>query len=382
MKILIAPDSFKDALTAPAACEAIRRGVLRALPMAEVQLFPLADGGEGTAAVLAWHLGGELVQVTVSDPLLRPVEAQYFRFGEMAFVEMAQASGLQRLGLCERNPLKTSTFGTGELILDALKKGARHIHLAIGGSATNDAGMGMAAALGWRFLAKNGAELAPIGENLAKVYRLVPPDALPNFLVIPEGNANPQFTVLCDVTNPLHGPQGAAHVFAKQKGADEAAVAMLDEGLRRFSGVVAAALGHDFSQQPGAGAAGGLGFGAMAFLGAAVRPGAAAVMELVGFEEVVKKADLVITGEGRLDGQTRHGKLVAVICQKAKMAGVPVVAICGAVDATDAEVAALGLAKAVQLRLPGETLAASLSRTQNALAEMASNILKTMQLQK
>ncbi|MBK9017486.1 MAG: glycerate kinase [Saprospiraceae bacterium] len=175
MKILIAPDSFKDALPALAVCEAIRRGVVRAMPGADVQIFPLSDGGEGTAEVLNWHLGGELVEVAVSDPLFRPIEAHYFSFGKMAFVEMAQASGLQLLRQDERNPLKTSTFGTGELVLDAILRGVSEIYLAIGGSATNDAGMGMAAALGWRFFAKNGTELAPIGENLGKVYRLEPP---------------------------------------------------------------------------------------------------------------------------------------------------------------------------------------------------------------
>lgn len=336
-----------------------------------VQIFPLSDGGEGTAKVLNWHLGGELVGVAVNDPLFRPVVAHYFSFGKMAFVEMAQASGLQLLRQEERNPLKTSTFGTGELVLDAIRRGVSEIYLAIGGSATNDAGMGMAAALGWRFFAKNGIELAPIGENLGKVYRLEPPDALP---------PNPQFTVLCDVTNPLYGPTGASQVFAPQKGADATAVQLLDDGLKHFSTVVAQTFGKDFSQKAGAGAAGGLGFGAMAFLGAVVRSGASTIMELVGFEEVIENMDLVITGEGKLDGQTSRGKLVGAVCEKANAAGVPVVAICGEVEATQAEVVALGLKQAIGMRLPGEPLANSIARTTIALEDSAYNLLKTMQL--
>jgi glycerate 2-kinase len=371
LNILIAPDSFKDALSAIEVCKAIERGARRALPTAEVQLFPLADGGEGTAEVLAWHLPGELVKAQVHDPLLRPVEAQYFSFGKMAFVEMAEASGLQRLEVGERNPLKTSTFGTGELLRHAMENGAEEVFLAIGGSATNDAGMGMAAALGWRFLDKNGKELAPVGENLDRVMTIVPPQ--------PKSEArNPTWKVLCDVTAPLYGPSGAAYVFAKQKGADDAVVEQLDAGLRHFAGVVERQLGKDFSQVPGAGAAGGLGFGAMAFLGASVQSGAETILQLTGFESFVKKADLIITGEGRLDRQTGQGKLLAAICRKAKQYNVPVVAICGAIEAIEAELSLLGLMKALQIRRPGEELEAAISRTIFALEDLAYNLLKTI----
>ncbi|MBK9017485.1 MAG: glycerate kinase [Saprospiraceae bacterium] len=186
--------------------------------------------------------------------------------------------------------------------------------------------------------------------------------------------------MLCDVTNPLYGQQGASQVFAPQKGADAAAVQLLDDGLKHFSIVVARTFGKDFSQKAGAGAAGGLGFGAMAFLGAVVRFGASTIMELVGFEEVVKDVDLVITGEGKLDGQTSRGKLVGAVCEKANAAGVPVVAICGDVEATQAEVLALGLKQAIGMRLPGEPLANSIARTTIALEDSAYNLLKTMQL--
>lgn len=379
MKVLIAPDSFKDALPAILVCEAIRRGVVRTLPKAEVQIFPLADGGEGTAAVLNWHLGGEMVKLEVSNPLFRPTLAQYLSIQKKAghslvYVEMAEASGLQLLRPAERNPLKTSTYGTGELIKEALKCGAKELFLAIGGSATNDAGMGMAAALGWQFFDKNGLPLLPTGENLIKVQSILAPPHLHSISV--------STTVLCDVANPLCGPNGAAHVFARQKGANDAVVHLLDAGLRHFSEVVAQTIGRYFSQEPGAGAAGGLGFGAMAFLGASVRSGAETIMEIVGFEEALKTAGIVITGEGKLDGQTRHGKMVATVGQKAKTAGIPVVAICGVVDATAEELDKLGILKAMQLKKQGESLESSISRTGTALEKAAEMILKAIDLPK
>lgn len=379
MKVLIAPDSFKDALPAIQVCEAIQRGVVRALPEAQVQIFPLADGGEGTAAVLNWHLGGEMVKLEVSDPLFRPTQAQYLSMQKkaghsLAYVEMAEASGLQLLHPAERNPLKTSTYGTGELIKEALKCGANELYLAIGGSATNDAGMGMAAALGWQFFDENGQPLLPTGENLIKVHSILAPPHLHSISV--------PTTVLCDVTNPLCGPNGAAHVFARQKGANDAAVQQLDAGLRHFSDVVAQAIGRYFSQEPGSGAAGGLGFGAMAFLNASVRSGAETIMDIVGFDEALKTADIVITGEGKLDGQTRHGKMVATVGQKARTAGVPVVAICGVVDATAEALDEMGILKAMQLKNQGESLQSSISRTGTALEKAAELILKAIMLQK
>ncbi|MCC6726561.1 MAG: glycerate kinase [Saprospiraceae bacterium] len=371
MKVLLAPDSFKDCLTALAVCEAMERGVKRALPSANVQFFPLADGGEGTAEVLAWHLGGELVEVSVNDPLFRPVRANYLRAGNLAFVEMAQASGLQRLGVGERNSLKTSTFGTGELIRHAVAHGAEEVCLAIGGSATNDAGMGMAAALGWQFLDENGKELLPIGGNLQSVASVVAPNKQSEI-------ENLKVVVLCDVNNPLFGPRGAAHVFAEQKGADAAAIERLDKGLWHFSDIFAKQTSGDYALLPGAGAAGGLGFGAMAFLNAQLRSGAERILQLTDFEDFVKQADLILTGEGRLDAQTGHGKLLAAICRTANRNGVPVVAICGSVEATEREVKALGLATAIGIREPGEPLEAAIARSAKALEELAYNVLKPM----
>jgi glycerate kinase len=380
MRILLAPDSFKDSLSALAVCEAIKAGILAASPNEEVRLFPLADGGEGTVDILHWHLGGEKIGMQVHDPLFRPVGARFFLYPKasgkkIAFVEMAQASGLQLLTAEERNPLKTSTFGTGELVLEAIRRGATELYLTIGGSATNDAGMGMAAAMGWQFLDENGVELRPIGENLGLVAKVQAPSTN-----LAPSVSLPNIQVLCDVDNPLFGPNGAAHVFAPQKGAGKATVQRLDEGLRQFSKAATQALGHDFAQQKGAGAAGGLGFGAMAFLGAKMAPGADTVMQLTGFEAVAQQMDLIITGEGKLDAQTGSGKLVSSLAKTARKLGVPVGAICGSVEASEAELQAMGLSFAVQLKKTGEPLSKSIAKTAERLHEAAHNVLKTMQL--
>lgn len=351
-------------------------GILAASPNEEVRLFPLADGGEGTVDILHWHLGGEKIAIQAHDPLFRPVGARFFLFphqggGKVAFLEMAQASGLQLLSAEERNPLKTSTFGTGELVLEAIRRGATELYLAIGGSATNDAGMGMAAAMGWRFLDENGVGLRPIGENLGHVAKVQAPSTN---LVLPVVH------VLCDVDNPLFGPNGAAQVFAPQKGANKEAVQRLDEGLRHFSELVSLAIGRDFAQQKGAGAAGGLGFGAMAFLGATMAPGADTVMQLTGFEEVATQMDWIITGEGKLDAQTGSGKLVSRLAATARKLGVPVGAICGNIVASEKDLQALGLSFAIQLKKTREPLSRSIAQTAERLREAAYNVLKTMQL--
>lgn len=338
MKILIACDSFKDALPALEACQAIGRGLGKALPGAELTLFPLADGGEGTAEILTWHSRGRRIGLEVSGPLFRPVAAAYgfSGDGQTAFIEMAAASGLPLLNPDERNPLLTTTFGTGELIRDAIGRGARRILLGIGGSATNDAGLGMAAALGYQFLDENEEALPPVGASLGRVRGIDGSRAW----FSPE---SVKVEVLCDVDNPLYGEQGAAFIYAPQKGADDAAVRELDAGLRHFARLLEEKFGRGFADIPGAGAAGGLGAGAMAFLGATLRPGIEAVMELTGFDSRLPDTDLVITGEGKIDRQTLHGKLIYGIARRAQAQGVPVIALCGALPASPEEVEAIGL---------------------------------------
>lgn len=357
MRILIAADSFKDALSASGVCRALANGIRRAQPGASVTEFPLADGGEGTYDVLTVHLGLHTVLADTVDPLFRPMQAPYglSADGRTAFVEMAKASGLPLLRREERNPLHTTTLGTGLLVADALRRGATRTVLAIGGSATNDGGIGMAAALGWRFLDTGGRKLSPTGAALRHIARILPPET---------PALSEQVDVICDVTNPLFGPDGAASVYGPQKGADAGAVALLDAGLQHLSRLVEQQLGRPgLAHIPGAGAAGGLGFGALAFLDATLRRGIEVVLDLTRFDDALAHADLVFTGEGKLDGQTLHGKLIQGICQRAARFGVPVVAFCGRLDATPEQVRATGLQEAVCINTVELPLPEMLART-------------------
>ncbi len=375
MTILIAPDSFKDALPAAKVAKAIAEGILLADPATEIILFPLADGGEGTLEVLHSHLGEEMRHLTVRGPLGDLLETTYSfsRTGKTAFIEMARASGLQHLAPEKRNPLLTSTFGTGEMIADAIKNGARHIVLGIGGSATNDCGMGMLEALGWRFTDENGHRLEPVGQNLALVSDIDSTSVLPE---IRTGQI--EFTVICDVENPLYGPQGAAFIYGPQKGADAATVLQLDRGLRHFSGILRTHFGKDFSREKGAGAAGGMGAACLCFFNAMLRPGIELVMELTSFEKILPKSDWIITGEGKIDGQTLSGKLIAGVVQKARQYKIPVTAFCGTLDALPGELQAIGLNGAFSiLHRPG-TLTEALAETYSALRLTAFNWMKMM----
>ncbi|MCB0573750.1 MAG: glycerate kinase [Saprospiraceae bacterium] len=367
MRILIAADSFKDALPAQEVCRAIAAGLRRRSPAMHLIEFPLADGGEGTFEVLSHHLGLEKKEAEAVDPLFRSLRAP-FGYGAaegVALVEMAKASGLPLLRPDERDPLKTTTFGTGMLLSDAVAAGARRIVLAIGGSATNDAGMGMAAALGWQFLDKAGNGLSPVGASLEAVDRIVPP----------ENGAFPPTDLICDVDNPLFGSRGAAHVYGRQKGADDNAVERLDRGLRHFSAKVEQALGKPgLSETPGAGAAGGLGFGAMAFLNAGLQRGIELVMDLTRFDEALAAADLIITGEGMIDGQTLHGKLIHGVCRRAARRQTPVIALCGRLEATPEQIRSIGLKAAYSINDAPAPLPELLARTAANLERTAAAI--------
>lgn len=339
MKIVLAPDKFRGSLSARQVAAAMTEGIALVYPEAEVVALPLADGGEGTAYVLTEATHGTWHTITVSDPLGRPVRAGFgvAGDGQTAFIEMAQASGLSLLKSNERNPAQTSTYGTGELIRHALKLGVRHVVLGIGGSATTDAGMGMAAALGWQFLNADHQPLKPSGAALNQISHLVAPAE-----IWPPTVA---FSVACDVANPLFGPEGAAHIYAPQKGATPAMVMELDSGLRHLARVVQAQFGVDVGHTPGAGAAGGLGAGTLFFLGASLRPGADVVLDAVGFDQHLAGADLVLTGEGKLDRQTLQGKLLKSVANRVHRLAktVPVVALCGTLTLEPAEIDALGL---------------------------------------
>jgi glycerate kinase len=338
MRVLVAPDKFKGSLTAEQAAAAIEAGLRRARPDATVVRVPVADGGDGTlAAVLA--AGGRRVQVRATGPTGQPVDAAVALMGDAAFVEMAEASGLRRLPGGVPAPLEATTYGTGELVRAALDAGARRLLLGIGGSATTDGGAGMATALGVRLTDADGSELPPGGAALLRLAHVDTAGLDPRLGQV-------EVTVACDVDNPLVGPDGAAAVYGPQKGAGPDDVLLLDSALRRYARVLAEDLGLDLAAVPGAGAAGGLGAGAIAFLGASLRPGIELVLELVGFAERLAGADLVVTGEGALDAQSLRGKAPHGVARAAAGEGVPVVALAGVVEVAERELRAAGFEEA------------------------------------
>jgi glycerate 2-kinase len=342
MRVVIAPDKFKGSLTAAEAATLIEAGLRRARPDVETVLLPIADGGDGTlAAILAG--GAERVEAQVTGPTGEPVAAAFALTGDDgAMVEMAEASGLRRLPAGRFAPRDATTYGTGELILAALDRGARRLLLGIGGSATTDGGTGMAAALGVRFLDALGKDLPPGGASLMRLARVDVTELDPRI-------AKTSVTVACDVDNPLTGPNGAAAVYGPQKGAAGDDVLLLDSALRRYARVLRDDLGLDVAEVPGAGAAGGLGAGAIAFLGATLRPGIELVLDAVGFDAAVAGADLVITGEGSLDAQSLRGKAPHGVAKAATAHGVPVIALAGQVSVPEPRLRAAGIEEAYAL---------------------------------
>ncbi len=331
MNILIAADKFKDALSAADVCAAIARGVRRTFPEAVIQEVPLADGGEGTLDVLHQVRGGEWITRDVQDPLGRPVEAGFLWWPETrsAVVEMARASGLELLREAERNCLLTSSFGTGELIAHALDLGAQSLTLTVGGTATNDAGIGMAAALGYRFFDEKGALLAPIGRHLGEVAQI-------DRAHVHRRLVDMQVVVATDVTSPFYGPLGAAQVFTPQKGADAAGVQLLDAGMEKLAVVFEHTFGKSVQQMPGSGAGGGMGGGAVCFLNAEIRSGADWVLDLCDLQAKLAWAEVLITGEGKIDDQSTQGKLLSRLLDQAEASHTPAILVCGTLAAPDA----------------------------------------------
>lgn len=322
-KVVVASDSFKGCLTSIQVADAVEKGIYANWSDCQVMKLAVADGGEGTIEALLTTMGGRNVKVKVQDPLGRPIEAEYAILKDgTAVIEMSKASGLTLLHLSERNPLHTSTYGTGQLIADALHKGCRKFLIGIGGSATNDAGTGMLEALGYRFLDAEGNVLKGVGLSLEAIMTIDTSAAIPEL-------KSAEFIVACDVDSPFHGPKGAAHVYAPQKGASPEMVDFLDNGLKHFADILKSTTGKDISDMPGAGAAGGLGGALKAFLNAELRKGADMVLDAIGFDEIIRDADLVITGEGKIDSQTLNGKLPSAVAQRASARNIPVMAICG-----------------------------------------------------
>jgi glycerate kinase len=326
MRVLVAPQEFKGTLTAREAAAAIAAGLRRALPDAEIDVLPLADGGPGTVAVLVEAMGGRYIETDVHDPFGRPLRARWGALpGRTAAIEMAAASGLVLLRPDERDPRRASTHGTGELVRAALDAGSRRIIVGVGGSATNDGGAGMAQALGARLTGAGGRDLPPGGAALAQLERI-------DVSALDARLGETEVTVAADVTNPLCGPDGASLVYGAQKGASDAVARELDEALANYARVIERDLGIRVADVPGAGAAGGLAAGLIAFCGATVRPGFDVVAEAVDLRARIAGAGVVVTGEGRLDRQTAFGKTTAGVARLARVAGTPVVAIAGSVE--------------------------------------------------
>lgn len=324
MKFVLAPDSFKESMTAWEACEAIERGLRHSFPEAEIIKVPMADGGEGTVQSLVDATGGRIEQCEVTGPLGNKVMAFYGILGDghTAVIEMAAASGLALVPKEERNPLFTTTRGTGELIMHALDAGVRSLIMGLGGSATNDGGVGMAQALGYRFLREDGSEIGQGGGALCEMTRIDASQVDPRLQEL-------QVVAACDVDNPLTGERGASAIFGPQKGATPNMVALLDANLELFAQIIHRDMGKEVAGTAGAGAAGGLGAGVMAFLNANLKRGVDIVVEATGLTESVRGADYVITGEGRMDSQTVFGKTPIGVAKAAKAEGVPVIALAG-----------------------------------------------------
>ncbi|REC94641.1 glycerate kinase [Kushneria indalinina] len=371
MHILIAPDSFKDALGATDAANAIAEGVRQAAPDADWTLCPLGDGGEGTLEALLVASNAEARSLEVHDALNRPRTAQWGWIADRrtAIVELAEASGLQHLTNEERDALHTTTRGVGELIHAALEEGAEHLILTLGGSATNDGGTGMMSALGVRFLDKSDRVLAPGGAALADLARI-------DCSGIDSRVAGLTVEAAVDVNNPLCGDQGASAIFGPQKGATKAQVNQLDQALARLAEVTANATGQDHRDSAGAGAAGGMGFAALAFLSATLRPGIELVMEQVGFDQALERADLVITGEGRLDGQSLSGKTPIGVSRAAHRQGVPCVVLAGKLDSGWEKALDEGVTAAFALADGPMALEEALERAPELLSARSASIVR------
>lgn len=340
MKIIIAPDKFKGSLTSLQACEAIRQGLLMTDATADLYVYPMADGGDGFAAVMKHYLHTQTVLCHSADPLKRPMEAAYEMepISHTAVIELATASGLTLLPDAERNPLKTSTYGTGLLVKNAVELGAEKIILGIGGSATNDGGAGILEAMGFRFYDADGNIVPASGENLSRIKYILPPAILPSL----------QFVLACDVKNKLLGKQGAAWVYAAQKGAAEKEIPLLDKGLEDFAALLRAASGKDVANIPGTGAGGGVAAGLAAFFKLEIVSGAELLIDSSALETNLADAALIITGEGKIDGQTLNGKVVKHIAALGNRYNIPVITFCGEAAMSE-NISQLNLEKIVSL---------------------------------
>ena len=371
-KVVLIPDSFKGTLSSVEVCRVLRGCVELRLPGCEVRAIPVADGGEGSVDAFLAALGGEKVHARVAGPFFEPVESFYGLTdgGKTAIVEMAACAGLPLAGE-RRDPALTTTYGVGGLIALAVEGGARKIILGLGGSATNDAGCGAAAALGVRFFDRTGTPFVPTGGTLGEVERI-------DVSAARERLRGVEITTMCDIDNPMYGENGAAYVFAPQKGAGPEQVRALDAGLRRLAGVMRRELGMDFAELPGAGAAGAMGAGVTAFLGASLQSGIESVLNAVDFDRAAADADLIFTGEGRLDSQSLRGKVVIGVARRAKRLGKRVIAIVGGAEGELEAAYAEGVTAVFTTNRLPEPLSRSAPRAAENLAFTMDNILRLL----
>lgn len=373
MKIVLAPDSYKNSLTAKQVAQSMKKGFAKVYPDAEFVNVPMADGGEGTVQSLVDARNGQMVTETVVNPLGNKTQAQYglIEDGQVAVIEMAQASGIQFINQFTQNPYVTTTFGTGELIKSAIQKGAKTIIIGIGGSATNDGGAGMAQALGAHLLDDKGEELQYGGAMLKKLDHIDISEMLPELKDV-------KVVIASDVTNPLTGENGASHVFGPQKGANPEMVDFLDEALSHYADVLKRDLGKDLEETPGAGAAGGLGAGLLAFTNSQMRSGVDIVVDYTGLKDIVQDADVVITGEGQIDFQTKFGKTPIGVAKatKAVNPNATVIAIAGSIGEKISELYPLGI-DAIFTCVPGvEDLSKAIADTDKNLQQVSENIAR------
>lgn len=370
MKIVLAPDKFKGSLTAFEFCNAVEIGLKKALPNAQILQVPLADGGDGTIEIINHYMQGTFVEVEVSNPFFQPIKASYL-FSESqqaAFIEMAEASGAKLLKREELNVMEATTSGTGELIKDALDRGVNSIILGIGGSATNDVGTGMATTLGYQLLDENDQPVKPMGKNLSRIKKIDDSQVHPRLKEV-------TFKLACDVSNPLYGPNGAAHIYSRQKGASEKEVLILDQGLQDFSEVLDAHFEIESQKVVGAGAAGGMGIGSKTFLNGELIPGIELIKELADFDNKIQNADWIITGEGKLDEQTKSGKTIQGILNSVEK-NTQIAAFCGKVDLSEEEYQDLGIHYASDVMSKAENFEDALEHTSKYVTQLAEDFAR------
>lgn len=355
MHVLICPDKFKGSLSAERVAKAMAKG----LPLGTTYtILPLADGGEGSLEVIASSVSGIWVDVHVQNPLFKTISSSYYLSDNKVFIEMSRASGLALLHPSERKTIETSTAGTGQFIQDALQRGANEIFLFVGGSATTDGGIGMASALGFQFLDKTGKSIVPIGKNLLSIAEIISP----------KSSINVSYTVICDVENPLLGQRGTAAVYGPQKGATREDIQLLEEGLTHVAFLALSSGLPSRVDVPGAGAAGGLAWGAMTFLHAQLKSGTDFIFERLNFNQFVQKADIILTGEGKMDSQTLHGKLIHGVASVASSYQKTVWVVCGKNELSTLQYQSMGIEKVAQLLSPSITFEEAVAYVETLIA--------------